>query len=246
MALEFVEPTGFQTLNVVLYGPPGSGKTVGATSAPPPVLLVNADRPNASAMAHRLRPGKIQEVRPTAASDLEEIIQLVERGEHRSVVVGTVNDLYRVVLEDLSGRALSATLAQYRDAGTLVERFARSLCDLPVTTVIVAHELQHDAPESGDQVVVPLVGTAGPGGFARAVRLMGAVDVVAYCAHLPGGDDQPDRWVAQLAPAKGRRAKDRTGALGPVRNLDISEWVQTAQSATAPQNSNASRKEAKQ
>lgn len=231
MALEFVEPTGFRTLNVLLYGPPGSGKTIGATSAPPPVLLVNADRPNASAMAHRLRPGKIREVRPSAASDLEEILQLLEGGKFESVVVDTIGDLYRVVLEDISNSALSATLAQYRDAGTLVERFLRALCDLPVNAVLVAHELQDEATEGGgEQVTVPLVGTAGRGGFARSVRLMGAVDVVGYCARVASDDGEP-RWVAQLTTAKGRRAKDRTGVLGPVRDLDIADWVAAATNA---------------
>lgn len=224
MALQFVKPAGFSHVNVVLYGPPGTGKTVGATTAPDRVLLVNADRPNASAMAHRLRPGKIDEVRPTETRDLDEIVALASKGDHRSVVVDTVGDLYRLVLADVSNNALAASLAQYRDAGTLVERFLLNLFDLPVTVVAVAHDVTDE-----DGTTWPLVGTAGRGGFARSRRLMGAADIVGFCARVtPDDDPSGAEFVAQLATAKGRAAKDRTGALAPVEPIDITAWIRKA------------------
>ena len=52
MPLQFVKPGAEPHLNVCLFGPPKSGKTVGAASAPKPLLLLNADRPNATRYVH--------------------------------------------------------------------------------------------------------------------------------------------------------------------------------------------------
>jgi hypothetical protein len=54
-------------------------------------------------------------------------------------------------------------------------------------------------------------------------RLMGMVDVVGYTAVMEqeGGDYA---YVAQLVNAKGRRGGDRFDALGPFREMDLTEW----------------------
>src|SRR6187402_2452551 len=52
--LEFVDPVADDHhLNVFLYGPPKTGKTMGGASAPGPILYLNGDRPNAVVMAKR-------------------------------------------------------------------------------------------------------------------------------------------------------------------------------------------------
>jgi len=49
--LQLVTPSEDPNTNVLLYGPPKSGKTVAAASAPKPLLYLNADRPNATRFA---------------------------------------------------------------------------------------------------------------------------------------------------------------------------------------------------
>lgn len=50
-SLNFVEPLTEAHMNILLYGPPKTGKTVGAATAPGPILYLNADRPNATRYA---------------------------------------------------------------------------------------------------------------------------------------------------------------------------------------------------
>ena len=58
MALQFVDPQDKPaTLNAVLYGAPGSGKTTGSLSAPGPILYVNAEGTNAAMFARRFHVG---------------------------------------------------------------------------------------------------------------------------------------------------------------------------------------------
>ena len=62
-SLTFVEQHPDPNVNVLLYGGPKTGKTMGAASAPGPILYLNADRPNATRLAHAKYGKAIREVR---------------------------------------------------------------------------------------------------------------------------------------------------------------------------------------
>lgn len=221
--LEFVKGGTDAGLNVLLYGPPKSGKTVGACSAPGPVLLVNGDRPNASRYAHKLHPD-LEEVRPHDLSTLIGIIELLtgDKNRFKTIVIDPVSELYRLVLEGLSGRALSPQIQMYGDSGTHLERFARMLCELPVNTIFTAWEMREKNEETGGYERLPFV-TTKSGSAVFAGKLMAMVDVIGYTG-IVTEDGQEPRYMAQLIDTKGRRGGDRFGVLGPARDVNIAEW----------------------
>jgi hypothetical protein len=235
--LEFVKPSQDPTLNILLYGPPKSGKTVGAATAPGPILYLNADRPNATVFAHSADfTSELKEVRVESLDTLINTISYLQEegigaGDDaiKTVVVDPIGEVYRLVLEGLSGRALNAPINLYKDTGTHLERFCRALCDLPVNVVFILHELRSKDEESGHHERLPYTGT---NSTVLAAKLMAMVDVIGYTAVVTE-EGKGHRYLAQLLDGKGRRGGDRFGALGTVRDVNISEWVELARKATA-------------
>jgi hypothetical protein len=103
----------------------------------------------------------------------------------------------------------------------------RFLRDQPINTVLVCHERIDDT--EAERIVRPLTG-----GQQLPELLLAEVDVAAYTATLEPTDERPQRWIGQLVEGRGRRAKDRSGALGIVRDLDLTEWLTTYQGALRP------------
>lgn len=221
--LDFVQPSAVApTLNILLYGPGGTGKTVNACSAPGPVLVGNAEGESALRFARgKWGDDKIHEKAIVTAKDLDDIYMHIREGcEEKTLVIDSVGEVYQRLVEELAGSG-RASLQNYGDVNTKIERFVRAVKDLPINVVLIAHEQLDE--DDGSTIKRPSTG-----GKKLPEKLVAAVDVVGYCAVIPEGDDTPRRYVAQLVEANGRRAKDRSGALGKLRDIDLSEWIPVA------------------
>lgn len=227
VGLTFVQPqTAFETFNCLLYGPGGSGKTMAATSAPGPVLVLNAEGPGGLAKARSL--GRdIREVQFTGTGVLRPFCKYVAAGAGgaRTVSIDTVAKMYDTIITELGGS--KPQIMHYGQANKTIKDLVLFLRDQPINLVLVCHEKIDD--QDGDRIVRPLTG-----GQQLPEILIGEVDVVAYCAEVPASKDQPKRWMGQVVQEKGRRAKDRSGALGAVRELDLSEWLTVYSRALTP------------
>jgi hypothetical protein len=234
--MKFVKPSEAPpTINVLLYGPPGTGKSMGAATAPGPILYLNAEGPGAVRLVHQTYGEKIHEVAVTGAKTLEEAFLHLKdgKGDEQTLVVDTVGEVYRVLVEEISNGG-RPSLQNFGDVNTKIERWVRTLRDLPINIVLIAHEQVDD--EEGQATRRPLTG-----GRKLPEQVMAQVDVVGYTGVIPANEDSPRRYVAQLVEAKGRRAKSRwVDTLGELRDLDLSEWIETVRSATSsPSSDNA-------
>lgn len=225
-ALTLVEPHDDPNANILLYGPPKTGKTVAGSSAPGPLLYLNAERPNATRTAHRLH--DFDEVIVEGLGTLIAAMDVVRKGKYRTVVLDPIGEAYRVILEGLSGRALSPAIQMYGDTGVHLERFCRALMDEPINTVLIAHEHGVKDEASGTVERMPWTGTNNP---ALAEKLLAMVDVIGYTGVVEGEGDKPDRYMAQLVNANGRRGGDRFGVLGKAADLDLTAWINKARNA---------------
>jgi hypothetical protein len=219
------------TFNVLLYGGSKTGKTTAACSSPEDVLLVNADVPNASRFA-RLRYPETWEIEIEGFATLVEIAAGLKDGslKAKTIVIDTVAELHRRLLEEQSNRAVRPSLPIYGDVSVHIERFCRSLCTTHgVNVVLVCHDQAVKDDASGEFVRKPYTGTSNP---ALGNKLLSMVDIIAYTGVVEEQDSV--RFVGQLLAGKGREGGVRgvpVGVLGKVSDLNLSEWFATIRAA---------------
>lgn len=229
--IQFVDPGEIpDTYNILLYGPSGSGKSTAAASAPGPILYLNADGPDALRYPRR-RHGheKIREVAVTDGQVLNEVLIMLRNGASFStVVLDTFSAVYTALLED-KAKGGRPTLPQHGDVQTALGRFVKEVRDMPVNLVVLAQEYQDRDESSGVIERVPYMGTKNP---ALATKVIEDMTIVAYCGRVTPQDGGKPKYMATLVDVPGRRGKDRTDALGAARELDLTEWVNTASGDT--------------
>jgi len=245
MTLTFAEPLGpTPTINIALIGPPKTGKTAGAGSAPGPVGYLNLDTPNATRFARKkygdehFREIKIPEVTEEQQSPVLDTLYDLGRAafaaELATIVIDPISDLYRRLLEEKTQRKLRFGIEHRGDVSTIMARTFLGLCEAPVNFVAVAHEMPVKDEGSGETRVYPFTGTNNTnlGG-----KLLGNVDIIAYSGVSYAEDGTPT-YLAQLTSAKGRPGGDRFDCLADpatgCRELNLAEWVQAIRDAETP------------
>lgn len=243
--LSFVNPAEIPPrFKVVLYGTPGTGKTIGACSAPGPILYLNFDRSHAASKARAIHGAdKIRELacppvtkddRTPAADLLTDAYMYLRDSEDGAdvvtVVLDTVGGAYDKILKELSrantGKSAGlVTLENYGEANKKIADWVDAISGMDVNLVLIAHE-QIDDQET------ELTRRPMTGGKKLPEQLMGKVDIVAYTTAMQGEkDSDPVRYVGQVVEGKGRRAKDGTGALGTYSDLDLTDWFERGHAA---------------
>jgi hypothetical protein len=219
--------------NFLLYGPPKTGKTADACSAPGPVLLLTADTPNATRYAQLKYGDKVKVVRVQGLATLSTAMKAVQSGLFKTVVLDPVNEVYTRLLEDLSRGATRIALPIYGDVQTHLERACRWFCAQPqINFVMVAHELTLEN-DSGDGTRVEKLPHAGPSKDKLSQKLMGMVDVVAYTGLHRDPENGEVKPVARLFNAGGTRGGDRFDVFNEYEVVDLTRWLEVAASAAA-------------
>lgn len=238
--LEFADDTNVPvTFNVLAYGPPKSGKSTAAATAPGPILWVNAEGRGALAYARKLakeRGTQILEVRIERDTDvrttLRKVLQYVRSGTEpkpRTVVLDTLAKVRDGLVRQMVDPGSKNSLKQYGEVNRILNETISILRDEPVNLILLAHENVQDA--DGDRIVEPLIG----GALTQFAQ--GEVDVLAYTGIHRDEQTGETSYVGQLVEGRGRRAGDRSGALGAWRKLDFSEWLEAYAAALTPDTS---------
>lgn len=223
-SLTFVDPLEADyVFRVVLWAAPGEGKTVGATSAPGPILALSADRPGAYRFARRHHPDKvIRETRYQNTRQLDEILAYLRaEGDVQTVILDPFTGIYDRIVDQAPRRADGEP--NYQAVNKRILDFLYALRDLDVHVVIVAHEKLNDG-KKGDGKLYPALG-----GPSLINKILAESDIVARVYREHGEGENPTRYMAQLAPTGNLVCKDSTSAgLGETRELDLSEWFAAA------------------
>lgn len=220
-------PSAPETFNILAYGPPGSGKTTAAASLYPlgKLLWVNAEGAGALAYARKVAGNQnILEVRIEqrdgfdAVGMLREVIRYVRSGadpKPATVVIDTLGKVREALIRQLVVPGAKNSLQQFGEVAKTLGATIQVLRDEPINLILLAHEQIEDA--DGERIVRPLIGGA------LTNTIPGEVDVMTYTSRVPGDDGE--QFLGQLVDARGRRTKDRSGALGPFRPLDFAAWL---------------------
>lgn len=233
MTLSFVNHVP-ETLNILLYGPQGSGKSAGAASAPGPILYLNADGPDALRYG-RKKYGheKFNEVVVTSGRQLDEVLLMLRNGAtFGTVVMDTLSAIYTALLEE-KAKGARPTLPMYGDVGKQIERFCRELRDTPVNFVVLAQPVPVKDETTGVIERTPASGTSNPALGNTVAEMM---TIVGFCGRVAAADGSGARYMATLVDAPGRIGKDRTDSLGIAAELDLSKWVERANAPIAVTN----------
>jgi hypothetical protein len=194
---------------VVLYGPPGSGKTtMGATF--PSVLFLSAESGLLS-----VRDKDIDVWTINGWEDLEEAYDYLRKGGHgyKSVVIDSLTEVQKKLAEHIikkfpGKRRDYEDLMSQSDWGYAIDKL-RKMCrafrDLPMNVVFIALDQQ----EQGEAETITKPALSGK---TMAVELLGWVDAAIYCPGPVKDEDGNIQYVGQTIPSKGRMAKLRVPA----------------------------------
>lgn len=194
---------------VVLYGPPGSGKTTAAATWPKPLFL------SAESGLLSVRDKAIDVWTINEWEDLEEAFAYLRVGGHgyESVVLDSLTEMQKK-LADYVIRKFPAVKRAYQDLssesdwGYIIDR-SRKLCrafrDLPLNVVFIT--LSQDVEVEGENVTRPALN-----GKTLPDELCGWVDAVIYCPGPIKDEEGTQQYLGQTVAAKGRRAKIRVPA----------------------------------
>ena len=219
---------GPEHFNVLLYGPPGTGKTTAAATAPGPIIWINLEGTGAMAYARRVaaeRGTDLLEMQLRSDEDprprLRQAVAYADTNDVQTIVIDTWGKVRGQLATAIGGD--SPSLAEWGMIGKELRTILQTLRDLPLNLVLICHEAITE--EEGAVIIQPEIG-----GRSTA-EAMAEVDVLGYTGIV---EDEGDRiYMARLVDGGGRRAKDRSGALGTHRQLDLTEWLETFKAALA-------------
>lgn len=194
------------TLNMIVFGNPGCGKTVFSSTTPDPLIL------DIEGGTMSIRNKTVDTVRIESYRALIDVFEFLKKGKHRykSVVIDSGTELQRKIMEDVLAET-KHDYAQQRDWGITIERTrrcVRAFRDLPMNFLMTALAMESRDEADGTSVAFPSFS-----GKTLPSEIVGFMDL---CLYLFVGENKENGQYERLLltqPTQKFVAKDRSGKL---------------------------------
>lgn len=199
-------------LAVLIYGPPGAGKTWFAGTFPNPLFI------DCQGGMLTVRNKGVSAIQPRDYNDLLQCTIWENVNQFNTIVLDTATEAARLVTE-FTTKASGHEIPQLQDWMQVIERmrqYLRKLLDLPIHVVVTAEEGFNKDEDTGKMTYGPSL----PGKlFGEAGALF---DCVFHLRSKPNlKDKSTDRFLLTQPEGMFTQAKDRTGVLDKLEVPDF-------------------------
>lgn len=225
-------------LKILLYGEPGTGKTVFSAGAPSP-LFVDVEHGTRSLLNHpELQHTPVLPMREW--EEIEELFWEMRAGEDESlnaietVVIDSISELQRRQMDEILKGAASKDANRnpylpyqqdYKLNTEVLRRMVVSFRDLEKNLIVTAHSTEQQDQNDGRVFLRPAVTPK------LSQTLTGIMDVVAYMGVEVDKSGEQKRYL-QVMPSRNILAKTRIGGLDPIIENPTFQHLLDANAAT--------------
>lgn len=224
--IKSTDPQAKPSVNMLVYGMGGVGKTTFAATAPGALLL---DCENGSKY-FGLRGIEVDVARIGRWEDLQGIFDVARSGKYQTIIIDPIGELmeklkrYMIAKGDrkLVQSDGSPSMAGWGWLKDTLRATVKTIRDSGVHLIIIAH-----VDEKGDEdrlVKRPMIATK------LSDELVNIVDIVGYMTTVQGSGEDEDKRIILVDPASDKYiAKDRTGQLGKVIPPNFEQIIKAVQ-----------------
>lgn len=201
-------------IRALIYGSPGTGKTVFAAKFPNAVILDVENGTNSLRNHSEFENIKVIPIR--SFDQMEKIFWEFQAGEGAqfdTIVIDSISELQQkqlseMIQKDKSRDSKVPTLLDYKANTAVMQRMVIAFRDLPKNLVITAHQTFDKDDNDGRMYIRPDVTPR------LSQTIVGLLDVIGWM-HMGEGEKEGKRYL-QIRPSRKVVAKTRVGGLEPI------------------------------